>query len=243
MQNLLAILDLAPQRFDNFIVGQNQEIVDKLKKLSNEIANNDSQQLIESKNRSLKDNYYLWGESGSGATHLLQAFNNQFSSEHTIYLPVDKLSDEIIEKHRYLIYLIDNISNSLDLPSQRCLFSLLRKADANEIMLILAGENPKNLSDMPKEISTRIAKMQSHKLIKLSDYQKMQAMIGYAKRKEFRLNTEIANLFLKLFPRDMRVLISLIDKFDDWSLANKTSPTLAMARKMIKTDSNIHNNL
>jgi len=49
--------------FDNFISGENIQIISSLKKIKNESAS-----------------YFLWGKKGSGKTHLLNALCHDFQS-------------------------------------------------------------------------------------------------------------------------------------------------------------------
>lgn len=238
MQGLLDLIDLSPQSFENFVVGKNQSLIKKIDFfmafVKNILINNESKTNKNKTNKTnLTNNLYLWGESGSGKSHLLQALVHKLpSSKNLCFTNIDNLIESNINNEHRLI-IVDTLQDEISADKNLILFSLLRKAENGDVFLILAGNLSPTQLKLPEEIRTRIAKMEAYQVQRLTDDEKLQAMFSHANRRNFLLDKKVALFFINNFPRDMRILISLIDSFDEYSLKNKTPATLAMAKKMI----------
>jgi DnaA family protein len=83
-----------PQTLDNFVVGQNEELLQLLRLFSLRAANMPNERFV-----------YLWSESGAGKSHLLQALA---TSPDARYIPAGANPDAFLFTNAVSLYLMDD---------------------------------------------------------------------------------------------------------------------------------------
>ena len=191
------LLDLSPtprQSFDNFVVGQNIEVVHTLKQI---ISNNLPIQFI-----------YLWGNEGSGKSHLAH----------------------IASDHEFVIH--DDV-HLLDEPGQIELFNMYNRCkDSKKNMLVTGLYSPLQMK-LRDDLATRLAWGVTYEVISLSDEEKKLALLKHADERGMKLSMDIIDYCLKYLKRDMPNLFSILEALDKWSLTYKRPITLPLLKEII----------
>src|SRR4051812_36211742 len=91
------LLDLGaekPQTLDNFVVGQNEELLQLLRLFALRAADRPKERFV-----------YLWGEPGAGKSHLLHALA---SAPDARYIPAGAGADTFLFAPEVMLYLMDD---------------------------------------------------------------------------------------------------------------------------------------
>lgn len=203
---------------DNFYAADNENAVHALM--------NNTQQFI-----------YLWGVSGTGKTHLLQAACHSAGSG-SAYLPLDDAAivPEMLEGMEQLSLLcLDNIDAIAgDIVWETALFHLYNHMrDANHQLIVAASMSPTALPLQLADLKSRLGWGVSYQLAELSDTDKIIAMQERTARRGMELPTEVAEYLLKRYPRDMVSLFELIERLDVASLAAQRKLTIPFVRDLL----------
>lgn len=227
MQQLLDIIVSESPSFSNFVIGQNGAVFSAVQRWSQTPPQ-----------QGLDSCLYLWGNAGSGGSHLLISAKNESGSP---YLSAENLlmfDDANFESGLPIRYCIDHIERTQE-EAYSHLFRWLRKSESHTLSLLLTGNVPPRQLKLPPEITSRIGKMQIFQLLPLSDEEKKEALQFHAKRRGMLLDNAVLTYFLQHMNRDIRLLTALITAFDEWCLQNQCAHSLPMARRMLTETLNI----
>ena len=198
-QLLLDIKPAAPPTLQNFVVGRNAEALASLKKsITNEKLALGSGQFI-----------YLWGEAGSGKSHLLQACKTVGTS------------------------VVDDV-HLLDAQAQIDLFiQYNQRKEAGEFM-ITAGLHAPTQMGLRDDLATRLAWGLVYQLHQLNDIEKATALKQHAFERGMKLPDEVVEYCLRYLRRDLPTLMATLDALDEWSLTMQKPITVPMLRKLLQ---------
>jgi DnaA family protein len=212
-QLILELLPEAPPRFDNFVAGGNAEA---LTGLAAWLA-------PESREPSL----LLWGESGSGKSHLLRASEGHY---HDAVADPD-LADigEPLDFHA-----VDSIEALSD-AGQIALFNLFNRLRASGGRLLTAASRPPRQLELREDLRTRLGSGQIYQIHALTDDEKIAALTTQASARGLRLPPDALDYLLARAPRDMRSLMGLLAALDRYSLEHKRAITLPLLRDVLQT--------
>ena len=198
MEQLLLNIELPVQKtFDNFIVGNNKECLDSLKQFI--LPNNDIFFI------------YLWGEEGSGKSHIAEA----------------------IKKNN--ISIIEDIDQANEIEQIK-IFNLYNEHKSSKRKLLVTGNNNPKKMMLRDDLSSRLSWGLVYKLNLLQDKEKKLALKQYSKDKGINLKNEIIEYLLRYFKRDLPSLLATIDALDRWSLKTKRPITIPLLKDMIQKD-------
>ncbi|CAG9178760.1 DnaA regulatory inactivator Hda [Cupriavidus pampae] len=213
-----------PSTFENFVVASNREPVQRLRELSGAVASEHAVDRL----------IYLWGEVGSGRTHLLHALCD--AGFHTglncRYLsPHHALADFIFDPSCQL-YTVDDVE-LLDEARQIAVFSLYNEVRAHvRTALVVAGGAAPRVMPVREDLRTRLGWGLVYQVASLSDQDKMAALIQAARERGLQLSPEIPHWLVTRHYRDMPSLMALLDALDTYSLERKRAVTLPLLREM-----------
>lgn len=196
-QLLLNIQPPAAPGFDNFIVGQNQEALASVRSV---LADAATTRFV-----------YLWGESGSGKSHLLLAA--QAMGAH--------IADDV---------------HTLDEESQIVLFDTYNQIKAEGGVLITAGSHAPTQMGLRADLATRLAWGLVYQLLPLSDDEKAEALRGHARERGMKLPDEVIAYCLRYLRRDLPTLMAVIEALDEWSLTTKKAVTVQALKKILQNE-------
>jgi DnaA-homolog protein len=207
------LLDPIPS-LENFIIGSNAELIGHLRNPpSNTI--------------------FLWGESGSGKTHLLRALANQ-KDRHAQYIsavdfrPID--TSKLPE-----VLCIDDLEKVTP-QHLDSIFALQNhyRASANCLLLIASNVAPKAIAEhlgARDDVSSRLAWGLTLQVKELSDEQKQHALAAFFEHRGTELSADVIPYLLTRHSRNIKDLASLADEIDRYAFQHKRALTLALVRQ------------
>jgi DnaA family protein len=193
-QLLLDFTHAPAPTFANFVPGGNAEAAHAIEAA----ANGDYPDRV----------FYIWGESGSGKTHLLRAFALQARAR---YLTAAEYAPGI-DASAVAIDAVEGLSDS----QQVALFNAFNER-AFSFLIVSASAAPRDVS-LRRDLATRLATGLTYRILSLTDEEKRAALAAHAKTRGFDLGDEVASYLLTHARRDMGSLISALDALDRYSL-------------------------
>lgn len=221
-QLLLDITETEPPTLDNFIPGDSPELLHTLKNL---IINQQKDRF-----------FYLWGTTGSGKSHLLQAIVHAFTARGLkgIYIDCGEESKFSFATEMDCMA-VDNV-DQLDNHAQIKLFNLYNRIhENNHGIFVASGPKPPAQLDLRQDLATRLGWGLVYQLHELTDENKAEAIKLHATRQGFELPQELCDYLLKHERRDLPSLIRLVNALDRFSLIKKRPVTLPLLREFLQT--------
>ena len=185
---------------------------------------------------------YLWGKSGVGKTHLLQAstFNqNQKIKNSAIYLTLHHLNPLSFEKFLgYALVCIDDLQTICQNPDlEKTLFHFYNQLEAQKGHLILSSN--KSFQTLPiqlPDLKSRIGASFILEIKSLSDQEKLDVLKEKAENRGFFLSEKVLRFLINHFPRDMQQLVKILDTLDTASLTEKHLITIPFIKNILKNN-------
>jgi len=225
MQQL--VLELAPPEaptLENFFAGRNAAAVAALR------------EALAGGERCI----YLWGEPGSGKTHLLRAaVNEALALGHTaLYIgaPHAGLAPPAGEDGNFSnrdVLAVDD-TDRLEARSQLELFDAFNAMRAANGCVLAAGAPPAAELAVREDLRTRLGSGVSLHLAPLDDEEKAAALIRHAAQRGLRLMPDIVAHVFAHCRRDMGTQMAVLDALDRYSLQHKRPVTLPLLREALK---------
>jgi len=216
MQQLL--LDLLPENppsLANFVPGTNAEA---LAALANWLAPGCPEHSL-----------LLWGETGSGKTHLLHASGARyFDAARTPDLQETATLGTTASR-----VAVDNVE-ALSETGQIALFNLFNRLRAAGGHLLTAASQPPQHLLLREDLRTRLGYGLVFRLTTLTDGEKLTALAAQADSRALRLPAGALNYLLARAPRDMRHLMAVLVALDRYSLEHKRPITLPLLREVLQ---------
>lgn len=212
-----------PATFDNFFVGSNTELVARLRGLDAAIAEGPVA------DRTL----YLWGEAGSGRSHLLQALVYDTPPGCARYVSPQSGLDAFTFDPRQSIYAVDDCDR-LNPTQQVALFNLFNEVRAHpSSALVVAGPVAPRALDVREDLRTRLGWGLVFHVAPVPDDAKAAVLRQAAKERGVALADDVPSYLLTHFRRDMPSLMTLLDALDRFSLEQKRGVTLPLVRALL----------
>ncbi|MBU6468075.1 MAG: DnaA regulatory inactivator Hda [Betaproteobacteria bacterium] len=213
-QLVLEIPPLHQPSFDNFVIGKNSETI----ALLNHWIQGHGDPFI-----------YLWGESGSGKSHLLQAIQallvaHQQSSQYIVATPETQ-----IEESQDTYLLIDDVQQ-LSRQGAVSLFNRFNERREQALYLLVSGDAPPHQLPLLPDLTTRLSWGLVLRLQPLSDDNKIDALQKHAQNLGFDLSSELAHYLLQRWHRDIRSLLQVLEELNRWSLSLHKPITMPLVR-------------
>jgi DnaA-homolog protein len=213
----------ASATFDNFIAGDNTELVSRLTLLDQALA------AAAAHERS----FYLWGEAGCGRSHLLQALcHHAEPGRARLITPSDALAAFAFEETT-AIYALDDC-HALSPSQQLAAFNLFNAVQTHpHTALVAAGHAPPRMLMVREDLRTRFGWGLVFRVALLDDTGKLDALAQIARARGMRLTANVLPYLLAHCKRDMPTLIRLLDALDRFSLELKRPLTLPLVQAML----------
>ncbi len=212
-----------PSTFDNFFAGANAELVTRLRELESALAAGPVADRT----------FYVWGESGSGRTHLLQALIHEAQAGHARFVsPQSSLAAFAFDPH-VALYAIDDC-DGLSGAQQIAAFNLFNEVRAHPTCALVAAGNAAPIGLAVREdLRTRLGWGLVFHLAPLPDEDKATVLKHAARERGIALADDVPAYLLTHFRRDMPSLMALLDALDRFSLEQKRAVTLPLLRTML----------
>jgi DnaA-homolog protein len=215
-QLLLDISRPVAPRLDNFVSGSNRELLEALRNACTG----------ESKERV----FYLWGEAGSGKSHLLQACAAQLDGAVYVSCGTATQLDEALIRHRLLA--IDDV-DLLDETGQIALFNLFNEFSSGSGTLIVSGPAAPAALSSRRDLATRLGSGLVFQVHRLDDAEKRAALRNRAVELGFFLSEESTTYLLTHWRRDLASLLAMLTAVDRHSLQSQRMVTLALIKEVM----------
>ena len=147
---------------------------------------------------------YLWGEEGSGKTHLMRACGG---------------TDDVQE---------------LDEAAQIALFNRINEARQAGGRVLAAGNAPPAQLPLREDLKSRLAWGLVYQVKPLTDEERGEFLRAEAGRRGIRLPEEVVSYLLTRMRRDLRSLTAVLDQLDQASLELKRPITLPLLKEVFK---------
>jgi len=182
---------------------------------------------------------WLWGASGSGRSHLLQAACAAAGARRAAYLPLNELGEAatgFLADVRLLDLLcIDDVGLLIGRRDfELALFSAYRSLDERGGALIVTADYPPaGLSWVLADIRSRFGAAEIFQLKALDEEGELEALRLRAVSRGLDLPEETARYLLRRFPRDMATLGRLLDEIDFASLSAQRRLTIPFVKSIL----------
>lgn len=224
----LNIALLQETTFNNFVVGKNQLLVNALQEAASD------QQWCN----------FLWGKTGSGKTHLLQASCHEWQEKNAtmMYIPLNEVkhySVSILENlENFSLVALDDIDAVITDPVwAEALFHLYNRIHAcGNKLIISAPAAPMQLSCPLADLQSRLSAATIFQLQLLNDAEKKMALCQQAKQLGLVLSDEVGEFLLRRSSRDLNDLFESLMTLDKASLIFKRKLTIPFIKEVLQLD-------
>jgi len=186
---------------DNFVPGANAELVARLRALAD---------------GSLPESIvYLWGEPGSGRSHLLAATARAATRHGGVAIADD------VEK--------------LDEAAQIGLFNAINAARESGGAVLAAGSAPPAQMALRDDLRSRLGWGLVYQVKALTDAERALYLRAEAERRGMRLADEVIWYLLRHVRRDLPSLLAILEHLDRYSLERQRNVTLPLVREVLRS--------
>jgi DnaA-homolog protein len=176
---------------------------------------------------------YLWGPSGSGKTRLLRAAAGHRHSlgEHVGWFDAaDALPWQLADNWGLVV--VDDC-HLLDAAHQAGAFKLFVEAHSAGMLWLCAGQVPPVDLALRDDLRSRLGWGHVFALQPLAEHETRSALRREADRRGIALSDDVMDYLLTRFERDMKHLMTLLDRLDEFALSERRHVTVALLRKMV----------
>ncbi|MEN9317164.1 MAG: hypothetical protein RIS35_3557, partial [Pseudomonadota bacterium] len=216
-QLTLDLIAVAPPSLENFVPGRNRECVTRLRALRD---GDRTQRFV-----------YLWGEPGSGRSHLVRAL----AERGRLLLP-DSPPEAFGFDASCPVYAADDVQ-SFDAARQHALFHLFNQVLAEPgAALVTSGNAPPLGLRVREDLRTRIGWGLVYELRLLTDDEKGEALRQAASDRGVAVSPDVVPWMLTHRSRDIRALLEQFDALDRYAFERKRPITLPLVREWLQRE-------
>ncbi len=211
---------------ESFYSERNQPLIAELKRL---LAGERARRVL-----------YLWGDSGSGKTHLLDACCTaaQKAATKSLYVSLKQGLEDIGKLrgvHDDTVVCIDDIEQIAGSEeAQNIIFSLYERITIGTGAIVASGIGP--LSSMGielKDLESRLSSGGTFNIYALNDDEKCKALKLRAAKRGFTLDDNVVEFIMSHYRRDTKSLFALLDKLDSASLQAQRKITVPFVKSLL----------
>ncbi|HLP96831.1 MAG TPA: DnaA regulatory inactivator Hda [Sideroxyarcus sp.] len=211
------LLGIAPEwnpTLDNFVAGRNVELLSALR---HALAAGQGERCL-----------YIWGEAGSGKSHLLQAAvaMAQAAGQAAVYA-----CGEVPEAAQ--VVAADDVGR-LDDVAQIALFALYNRMREQGGMLLVSGTEAPAFLKLRDDLRTRLGWGLVYQVHALNDAEKAQALQHHAQARGFGLPQEVITYLLRHGRRDLPALLATLDALDEHCLRLKRAASVPLLKEVMR---------
>lgn len=177
---------------------------------------------------------YIWGVSGSGKSHLLNALAFM---PYARFLHTSDLDLEITLTNTVRVYVLEQV-DVLTKLQQKNLFHLYNNIRAQHQTIVLSALcSPFQLpADFLPDLKTRLSWGLTYQLEPLTDEDKAQVIIEQAEQRGLTLGAGVVVYMLRHLSRDLSQLHRFLLHLDEYSLQKQRAVTLPLLKEWLNHD-------
>jgi DnaA-homolog protein len=176
---------------------------------------------------------YLWGAPASGKTHLLRALAHacQQAGQRVGWFDAATATPWPLAPDWSLV-VIDRC-DELDAAAQQAAFALFVEAATEGVQVAAAGRVPPVDLLLRDDLRTRLGWGHVFALQPLAEAETRAALRREGDRRGLLLSDEVMDHLLTRFPRDLKHLMALLDRLDEFALARARAVTVPLLKTML----------
>lgn len=186
--------------------------------------------------------FYLWGSTGSGKSHILQAACQAMSQVgHAVaYLPLKLLQDwdpAILEgmADHDLVAVDDIDAIAGNVAWEEALFHLYNRLQTQQNILLVTGQLPPAVTPIRlPDLRSRLAFALVLQIHELSDDDKIHTLQGHAKKRGLELPTSVGQYIINRCARNMHDLQAILERLDHASLVAQRKLTIPFVKEVLE---------
>lgn len=222
----LPLMPRRDNRFDNFVTGPNVAIVESIKQMTTEPGSH----------------VFLYGDKGSGKTHLLNALCMEMRENmgRAFYLALKRLPKDAIASlqglERLDLVCVDDLHVIAgDEAWEQALFHCFNRIREAGGRLLISSQQPLSELDINlPDLASRLAWGLRLQLLPLEDQDKLKVISMQSDALGFSLSEEVMQYLLKHHDRSMAALIQTVERLHQAALINKRRITIPLAREVLR---------
>ncbi len=214
-QLLPGFADPPPPTLDNFVAGGNLELLETLRALA--------------EGKARERFVYLWGDSGSGKSHLLEAFARA-ARAHGLSAICAQAPEPCAG---FPLVALDD-ADRLDESAQIGLFNLYNRLREENGCLLASGALPPAQLAVRPDLATRLGWGLVFRVHGLSDEEKAAALAAHAEQRGFLLPPEVSGYLLRHWRRDLPALMAVLEALDRYSMERQRAISVPLLRELLE---------
>jgi DnaA family protein len=179
---------------------------------------------------------YLWGPSGAGKTHLLQALAGAVQARGARVGWFDAAAPMPWHFDADWALVVLDACEAYDDAQQRAAFALFIDASTHGAQLAAAGSLPPVDMPLRDDLRSRFGWGHVFALEPLGEADARAALRREADRRGIFLSDDVMAFLLSRFARDLKHLMALLDKLDEFALAEQRAITVPLLKKMFEEE-------
>jgi DnaA family protein len=182
---------------------------------------------------------WLWGNHGSGKTHLLQAVCAA-AGDAAAYLPLHRSlalpPEALIGFEQCRVLCLDDVDAVAGDPAwERALFRLFNEGAELQTRLVFASSSPpRQLNWTLNDWRSRARACVVYQLRDLDEAGRVDALQRRAAQRGLQLPQETSEYLLRRLPRDLASLLDVLDQLDEASLVAQRRLTVPFIRDALE---------
>ena len=226
-------------RFENFIDAANPGLLPYLHSALARRTKGESTKELK-RDSSEYEGMVLWGEPGTGKSHLLSAaayYLEQQGKTVILLKPESRISHAAQEGWGAPVYLLDDLDAFIGHEQlEKDFLTLLEAVKRQNALLIMASRHAvKGLKISLADLFSRLQALDSFEVHALEEPQKRELIRQRAYQKGIILNDDVLNWLFTHTSRDLRVLLDLLEQIDSHSLSQQRRVTIPLLKAMLST--------
>lgn len=176
---------------------------------------------------------YLWGETGSGKTHLLRSVAEALREHGAAcgWIDAQTLEPGDFDEHWALV-LFDDV-HLYTAEQQHAAFSWFVQAQALQRGVLAAGApSPADLQ-VREDLRTRLGWGHVFRLQVLGELERRSVLRREADARGIFLGDEVMDFMLRRFSRDLASLMALLERLDSYALREQRAITIPLLKAML----------
>ena len=183
---------------------------------------------------------YLWGEPGSGKTHLLQAAVGALQQQGARIGWLDASIMEPPEFNEAWVAVILDDCHLYTAVQQQAAFNwfvnAVSSADGQPRGVLAAGSLPPADLQLRNDLRSRLGWGHVYELHALSEPERRGVLRAQADARGIFLSDEVISFVLNRFSRDLSNLVQLLDQLDGYALQTQRAITVPLIKAMLDSE-------